>query len=132
MKEEIKTLINLVRKFHSEFKIHYIPLKTIYSAEKLYDLYYGGAYTIIISSKCVSYYKTDDWHRVDITNSNIDKIADRIYNLLSDNVQDDIVKAIENLGKEGEILKYFDRDKKLFKKFQAEVLRLKDAKQNVE
>ena len=120
-KEELRQVINLVREFKGSLTLSYIPQSKMQTPEKVYSLYYGGWNKIEI----------DDFYRngkdfIEISESNIDEIIDKVYDCLSDNIGNCIMDALTNLELDDTDLKYFDRDPELFKKFQDEVLRLKN------
>ena len=124
-KKKIKDLVKLVREFDGVLTLNFIPESTIYSTEELNGLYYGGWTHMEIGK----YYRNSG-ECIEITDSNINKIVDKICDCLSDNVGECILKALKNMELDDVNLKYFDREPKLLKKFQKEVLRLKKLKQN--
>ncbi len=122
-KEEIKSLLELLKKSNGELTIKYIPESTLYDTKELYDLYYGGSKKIIISG---NHFMKNYGEITDITESNLDEIVDKIYDIMIDNISGHIFKVFKNLHWEFEELKYFDHDKKTYNKFKKEVLKLKN------
>lgn len=121
-KDKIKSLIENVLLINGTLSINYLPETVIYSESILYNLYYTGPYSIEINR----YQYLDEETSFDITNSNIDDIVDIIFNKLNDNIIIYIKEALDNLGLDDCYLKYFDDEPELFKKFQDEVLKLKN------
>ena len=121
-KEKIKSLIENVLLINGTLTINYVPESVIYSENKLYSLYYSDSPTIEICR----YQYLDEELSFDITSSNIDDIVDIIFNKLNDNISIYINEALDNLGLDDCDLKYFDDEPELFKKFQDEVLKLKN------
>ena len=123
-KEKLKDLLLLVKQFDGNLTLSYIPKSKIYSVEEVYNLYYSGWNKIEIGL----YYNSCE-ECIEMSNSNIDIIVDKIYDKLTDSVGEFIIPALNNLGLDDVYLKYFDREPELFIKFQEEVLRLKQQKQ---
>lgn len=121
-KEKIKSLIENVLLVNGTLTINYLSESVIYSEQKLYNLYYGGLPNMEINR----YQYLDEESSFDITNSNIDDIIDIIFNKLNDDISIYINEALDNLGLDDCDLKYFDDEPELFKKFQDEVLKLKN------
>ena len=119
-KNKIKELITLVRQFNGFLTLSYTPSSVLKSTKSLYGIYYGGWSKIEIGE-----YYTNRGEHIEITDANVDEIAEKIYNVLSDCVGYEIMQALDNLKLDAEDLKYFDRDLELFKKYKKEVRRLK-------
>jgi hypothetical protein len=122
-KIKIKELIKSVRDFNGYLELNYVPSSTLKSTEELASLYYSGARKISLG-EC--YHNGREF--VDITESNIDEIVDKVYNTLMDNITYEINQALENLELGDTYIKYFDREPEMYNKFQKEVLRLKELK----
>jgi len=122
-KEKIKEMIQTVQEFNGMITLNYVPESTLYSTEELEGLYYSGQNKLEISK----YYRTG-FESKKINKDNFDEIVDDVYNKLNDNIGPHIIQALENLDldQEGEYIKYFDREPELLKKFQEEVLKLKN------
>ncbi|SRR6266403_1712598 len=119
-KDKLRDAILSVRSINGMITLYHVPMKTIYSAESVYNLYYSGRNKIEIGS----YFSTGREYK-DVTDSNFDEIIDKIYDLLSDDVGDYIMKALDDMELEDTYLKYFDDEPELFKTFQETVLKLK-------
>ena len=122
-KEKIKNLILSVQEFQGYLTLNYFPISDLYLDEKVYNLYYSGFDKIEIG-KYFTHSLTGNI--TEITPSNIDEITDKVYNLLIQDVSWFIQPALENLKLDFEDLKYFENNTKKFKKFQNEVLKLKN------
>lgn len=127
-KEELKQAINYIRSNDGEITFNYIPKDVIDSAKKMYGLYYGDGHEKIYITK--KYIKLGVGRLKEINEAELDNDIEEICKLLTENFTDEISQAIENLGWQDEMIKYFDRQehKQDFKDFKTEVLRLKGLK----
>ena len=122
-KREIRDLILLVKKYNGYLTLSYIPASEIKTTSKAASLYYGGWAKIEIGH---SYRNFCGGVSIDELNSEtMDKAVDDIYTCLNESIGEHIGQALTNLNLDYEDLKYFDRDPELYKKFKAEVRKLK-------
>lgn len=113
----------MIRELGGEVTLHYVPEDVLDSPERLYELYYGGPNRIEIGRR---YYRNSGCANLtEITDGNLEGIVDQIAQCLEGDVGPQIQEALRNFGKEGELLKYFDREPELLHKFRGEVLKLK-------
>lgn len=139
-REEIKNLINTIKKFRGEFIFNYVKEKYLYDIEELYHLYYGRGDTVTIGrdyysinqniKRIVENPKIYDenspiYHTPEI---DIEGAIDELETIFKDNISYFITDALYNLNFQAEELKYFDSHKKSYNKFKKEVLRLKEGK----
>jgi len=117
-KEELRDLLNDSQTYDFGVEFHYIPISVIESAENMYDLYYSGPRKIRFSKGYVQIKLLEE-----LDASKIDSYVDEIYELLKDDVRNEIQQAFKNLELCAEDIKYFDRkeNKEIFKQFQDEV-----------
>lgn len=124
-KEEIKNLVQLVSQANGLLTLAFIPQSTLFSTKELYNLYYSGWSRMEIGKNFVCGSES-----VEITDESLDSVVDKIHAIMADDVGDYINKALINLGMDDTQLKYFEHDgdeeKENLKKFQDEVLKLKE------
>lgn len=121
-KEEILNILNIIRNINGSLTVYYIPESYIYDTKKCYDLYYSGANKFIIDKKYFEY----NSEFIEITDNNLNKIVDKIIDILKNDIYEYLHKAVSNLKLEYEDFKYFENNKKTHKKFINEVLKLKN------
>lgn len=114
-------MFDIVNEMNVELNLRYLPISAIDTAEKCYDIYYGGMHRIQISRGSVTIggqffhlEKGEDYS----------KYVEMVHDVLSKDVSKHIFDAMDNLGMEAEELKYFDRDLSEYDKFMKEVSRL--------
>jgi hypothetical protein len=123
-KQDIKNLIELICKFDGEFTLYYIPSSYLYDTKRLYSLYYGGLEKIVIRKNFLyilnQFFEFED--------NDIDDVVEKLYEILSDDINEYINNALLELEMPDEYLKYFDRDgmKEKYEKFKNKVLELKN------
>jgi hypothetical protein len=123
-REELKETIKSVKKIGGHLKLQYIPKTDLNSTQRLNELYYGGQRKIEIGKFYHNYWsKMGDF--VEITDNNFEAILDEVYLAMKNNIASCLFQAMENMGLDDTDLKYFDRNLELYKKFKAEVLKLK-------
>ena len=121
-KEKLKQTIELIIELNGSLTLSYVPSSDLKNPKGPYGWYYGGSNKIEISRE---FYRAGRlFERIEDLGG-VDFVVDDCYKLLTDSVHDYIFPALNNLGLDDTDLKYFDRDKELFKKFKNEINRLK-------
>ncbi len=120
-KEKLKEMIVGIRELNGLLTLGHIPRNYIYSARRMYEIYYSGKDKIEVGK-----YFENGAESILIKNENLDEIVDKIYVLLIDDIGKQIGEAIDIMKLHDNELKYFDREPEQFKKFQEIVLKLKD------
>ena len=121
-KKQLRTILEIIIECGGSYKLNYMLPEAYDTAEKCYDMYYGGGDVVEIYQK--TFRIGGDYHDIETLEGTLDKI----YKVLENDVNKEFHQAMENLGWENayEVLKYFDRDegKKDYVNLKAEIDRL--------
>jgi hypothetical protein len=123
-KEQLKQTIELVFLLKGELTIPYLPLSIIETVKGCYNLYYGGYKKMEIYPE---YYRDGSCNLSAYKElGGIDAVIDRIYQNIQDDISTYVMTALNNIGCEDTVVKYFGEKPELYERFKNEVYKLKN------